>query len=321
MSEYSSTEFEEPLDEEEEARFYPPPGETEEDGWEFDGLDWVQYDGDDIPWVFDGEEMAMKDEEGNIYVQRDDGVYLKDGDELFWQNEDGEWYASGEEPPAPPEEAATQALVTPAAAAPVAKWAEKAALAMMDGKSLRMLNLADLLGVGHGDEVMPNGGTLFRGHAPTAAEYFRTFTSYLGPGPAIGDTIRQLQQVCRILVRLTRRFGNTPADRLIYGCAATLLDLFDSTTAEAGGDLDIVKPAIAALFKNNGGDLRDLHIPMRKRAVSLLKCRLDMVAAQIAMVASVGSCPSAADVVLYRLCLSMRALIHSVSRSISLLVT
>eukprot|EP01054_Gregarina_sp_Poly1_P000380 Gregarina_sp_Poly_1__379@NODE_1094_length_5111_cov_363_423473_g758_i0_p3_GENE_NODE_1094_length_5111_cov_363_423473_g758_i0NODE_1094_length_5111_cov_363_423473_g758_i0_p3_ORF_typecomplete_len236_score47_30Pex24p/PF06398_11/5_3_NODE_1094_length_5111_cov_363_423473_g758_i0291998 len=235
MSDYSS------YDEEEEARFHPPPGESEEDGWEFDGLDWVQFDSEDNAWVFDGEEWAVKDEEGNIYVQREDGMYMKEGDELFLQNENGEWvprdamkdddfHEGGVGAPSQYGTASTFAAESKAVLPHwAAKWTQMAALALMDSKSVRFFNLSDVLGPAPGSvDVMPHGGSLFRGKAPTATEYYRTFTSFSGIGPALGDVIRQLQYMCRALLRLAPK-------------GVPKLDLFDSTTAEAGSEFGILK--------------------------------------------------------------------------------
>eukprot|EP01053_Blabericola_migrator_P007253 Blabericola_migrator_1__7252@NODE_3683_length_1580_cov_7_471249_g2285_i0_p1_GENE_NODE_3683_length_1580_cov_7_471249_g2285_i0NODE_3683_length_1580_cov_7_471249_g2285_i0_p1_ORF_typecomplete_len322_score69_56LptC/PF06835_13/0_16_NODE_3683_length_1580_cov_7_471249_g2285_i03631328 len=299
----------------EEARFYPPDGEGEDDGWEFDGMDYVQYDADDIPWVFDGEEMVMKDEDGNLYVQQGDEIYLKEGGELYKQTANGDWIPIDEEEEEEEEDERVQAKQPKTAIQLVpSKAAELTALALMNRQPVQLLTLSSLLGPRPGDPTLSaSGHTAFMGTAPTASDYYRTFTSFTGTGPALSDTIRQIQYVASQLMAITRRGATTPADRLIYGIAATLLDLFDATKAE--GDASVLRPTLTSLLKNNGGDLRDIEGPMKRRGVSLIQCRLDTVAAQIAMIAGQGCEP--ADGLLYRLCMSLRALIQTVSRSLS----
>lgn len=76
---------------EEGVRFGIPDGETDEDGWTFDGLDWVKWDDEDNCWVFDGEELAVKDEKNDIYVQRGEKLFMKDAEtgQLYDEQEDG----------------------------------------------------------------------------------------------------------------------------------------------------------------------------------------------------------------------------------------
>lgn len=151
---------------------------------------------------------------------------------------------------------------------------------------------------------------------------------------SLSECLRQIQHICRRLLRSTQAGTTTETDRTLYLLASTILDVFDPAIVEVDAALAPLRPSLSALLTAPAdADLSFFSDAMRRRAVTLLHTRLTACATRIAEVAlrsraaqkihgSGGACVrndriSPADNVALRLAIAMQSLLDSVALSVT----